>query len=723
MDKKLFVLILLCFSLSLTFALKPSYETVEFSSDYYPLMEKGITYTEQLNIDTSISRFSNFELTLWGDWKSGVVSVFINGFSCSPNGWTTPTAEGYKIRFDCTNAVNNVSNKKNLILTYRSTKDAENVYGTIKATYLTKGESEIEVHGTEYTYGQIAKVWLQLLNSTGDDVTTGVCYTDIYTPAGGEYIENALMTNMVHDGIYYYDLPVPIGAGVYPVIAKCYYDSTSSNVFASSYSIYEGRYIGGSIASTKVDDGAFLEVRTDNNVRTTYQLDMNFTFSQFYGNCSSVSEDLLSSISITWKGKWETTNINHDIEVYFWNYTSGEYVLLPNIIGGGLGGTLFSVSNSLATNNITKALGVTSTNPLIVRVNDTLNAEGEKKFKTYYLYASCEQLTNPEWQEVKGSSELHVTADHPWQIEITSGEIKNDTFPNFFYYNFTIESGVGIDSDDVYTHINMPTPFNCHHVNKLYIEGVEYNFTKSNADNDPLSKGCKVNWYMDMDVGQNYEATIVADNWFKEIEVTWLTEMELQHDIIGIACENYQEANSLPDYVLPRPNSSNPFLNRTDNFYDVCYAYLDVYYHYNQSYFYEYYTPQGIFTADDMLYLDNLYMHMIEGRDELDLIAQTILNGLTTGGMYSVAVLNDPYPPANPFYTLYWANISTTYLTFAQVFGLTSGAINVSIDTSEITQNVWEYETRNLTYVNGTEIANDVWNETQPKYIYGTIIP
>jgi hypothetical protein len=96
------------------------------------------------------------------------------------------------------------------------------------------------VHGTEYVAGQMVKVWLQLLNDSGNNVDNGVCYTNIYAPDNDIYLSEASMIPMYYDGVYYYDLFAPLIEGVYPVTAKCYYGSYISEFFPRSFNMSTG---------------------------------------------------------------------------------------------------------------------------------------------------------------------------------------------------------------------------------------------------------------------------------------------------------------------------------------------------------------------------------------------------------------------------------------------------------------------------------------------------
>lgn len=303
-------------------------------------------------------------------------------------------------------------------------------------TYINNPKGEVEVHGTEYFagIGQIGKVWLQLINSTGDSVQNGICYTDIYTPDGNVLIDSATMTNQMENGIYYYDLTIEAGyLGVYPAIAECYYESMQEKVVASSYVVDWGKTDAGILSDTYILDGTYLKLKTSKDGGTANnRINATFTFDDYYSSCGAVSEELMNGITWYWAGEWNTGSTLHDIWIYTFNYTSNSWITLPNEIGGGNGGTDFVVTNSISTNNITTALGISATNDMLLRFVDTDFNEGGKDFKNDYIYISCDQLSNPEWQEIKGSSELHVTPNI-WTDEYSL----NRTLSNF---NFTVNT-------------------------------------------------------------------------------------------------------------------------------------------------------------------------------------------------------------------------------------------------------------------------------------------
>ena len=139
--------------------------------------------------------------------------------------------------FDCSNIITKAGNYSVTLTASRATGA---ITGWLDLTYTNKPAGNLFLHGTEYQIGQTAKAWLQLLDTNLEYVNAGVCFLDIYTPDQQEYVEQALMLNMGHDGIYYYDLQVPPIEGVYPMIARCYYEATEVKYYATSINVTTG---------------------------------------------------------------------------------------------------------------------------------------------------------------------------------------------------------------------------------------------------------------------------------------------------------------------------------------------------------------------------------------------------------------------------------------------------------------------------------------------------
>ena len=199
-----------------------------------------------------------------------VFTLKVNGQSCNTPTYTISTtysgsSQG-KITFDCSNRITQAGN---YTVTIQATKNTGAINGWLDLTYNNNIRADMTIHGTEYNNQQIAKTWLQLIDQDGSYVTSGICFVDIYTPDNQQYLEGAVMTSMNHDGIYYYDLPTPQIEGVYPVIARCYYDSLETRFNATSIVVTTGNGNNELIASDNFETGTFTGGTGWNGVWTT----------------------------------------------------------------------------------------------------------------------------------------------------------------------------------------------------------------------------------------------------------------------------------------------------------------------------------------------------------------------------------------------------------------------------------------------------------------------
>jgi hypothetical protein len=349
--------------------------------------------------------------------------------------------------FDCSNIITKAGTYN---ISLWSNKAGGATTAWLDLVYSSNPAGAVTIHGTEYSNDHTAKVWLQLLDADGEYVIDGVCYADIYTPDGEELIEQSLMLNMEHDGIYYLDYALTdLIEGVYPAIARCYYEAIQTYNYALNTFVINGTLNAGTVANTYAIDTVVLrfkekDVKVPAPERDRISVGLNFT----NGSICNVTEELLTGISIRTVAKFDSA-VNDDITLSVWNYTSSSWVNLPNKI---LEGAAFrDVSNSFSTNNLTK-LGLVngSGSNLVLRYTDTelADAGGESNLDIDYATVSCEQLANPEWQEVKGSSEIHITipeGTEQYIEESLCGELTIDGFEsacaefinNLSYWNRT----------------------------------------------------------------------------------------------------------------------------------------------------------------------------------------------------------------------------------------------------------------------------------------------
>lgn len=629
---------------------------------------------------------------------------------------TTYASSGQsRITFDCGNVI---THKGTYTITLRPTQaNTGAVSGWADITYTNNPAGRIQMHGTEYTIGQQAKLWIQLLDSEGMDVSDGVCYIDIYTPLGGQYIEGATMTNMEHDGIYYYDLPVPTLQGVYPAISECYYVATQNKRNMTTYSIRSGVLTSGVINYTTSINSVYLVFTTNKNGGLTVNNRLNVTFnttsSQFFNNCS-VSELLLTGLTVGWTGIWNTGTSNHDFTFSVYNYTSSRWVDLPNKILGGSGGTILTVSNSLSANNFTKLLGITSTNPLQIKVADNDVNEGAKALSTDYLYASCDQLSSPGWQTVKGSSEMHVTAINPYGADVISyHNYPTITYNNYsltyytgvFVNNFTIESFVANNETDPIEYQGFHA-LPCNSIQKLF----EINPNGSLTDTPFTTKAqtdeghCSINWNQYLTPGINHDFTAVARNtWESEIR-SINTGVGAIFPVIDAGCKLWRVTKGHPDYITPKNQTNENY----EYFYRACENFYDDYYWFNQTYVTtrDYRTSGAITDEASYLQYESDYFSLQFASNKLLDMTYLLLNNLQVTAGYSQLILQNPLGNlTNLTDNKVWANYSTTQLNWYLMKNLNTSLLNF---TNNQTYNPINYSAINLT-INNTAIASEVW--------------
>lgn len=415
MKKKYLFLLTFLLIIPFSFAVQPTqqYNKILLSPFYVNSMTQNVNYNYNVSVivPDGISSVKTAILTLdaWIN-PTRTFNAWMNNVQCNTKNYTISTTYASAgrgvVTFDCTNAI--IPNKINSVSFVVTGGNIGSSTAWLDLTYMNNPRGEVHVHGTEYQVGDDAKVWLQLINNSGGYVTDGVCYVDIYTPDNQEYIENSQMSNMLHDGIYYFDLTAPSVLGVYPVIAKCYYEVTSSMFFPNgNYSMTTGTAVEVSpVSKIQFIDGLkwrFKEANLGGVRRLNFTLDVSPA-----NNCTFISEDLLSAIEIHSYAKFDSA-VNDNIKFEIYNWTSGTWILLPN---QHLEGNVWrTTSNTIELNNITSAgLYNSSIGGFRLRMTDSPVADGaDDDFDIDQLFVGCNQLSNPVWQEVRGSSELHVS--------------------------------------------------------------------------------------------------------------------------------------------------------------------------------------------------------------------------------------------------------------------------------------------------------------------------
>ena len=426
MKKVILLFLVAIFLISFVNAQSTQYSKLFFSPFYRSSMSQNINYSYTLNIERPVNTLINVQSAIisFDVYISPTVTfnLWVNNKSCNNPSYTISTtyasAGQSRITFDCSNIIKHAGIYE--VILKPTLQNTGAITGWADISYSSIPQGDMTIHGTEYTNKQNVKTWLQLLDANGTAITGGVCYVDVYNPDNTDYVERATMTNMNHDGIFYKDFSVGSfkKEGVYPVLALCYYQSGQTSNFAGSYFIQIGVYTSGSVADTQVVDGTILRL-TEVAVNRNITAGLNFTTGNI---CVNISEELLTGITFRTVTKFDSV-VNDDITLSIWNYTSSSWIDLPNKV---LEGNVFrDVSNSIALTNITKAGFVNASGSnLRIRYKDASLTDGAiSNLDIDYADIMCDSLSSPVWQEVKGSSEIHIspTTDNTFYVETLCG--------------------------------------------------------------------------------------------------------------------------------------------------------------------------------------------------------------------------------------------------------------------------------------------------------------
>lgn len=412
------------------------YNKIYLNPFYRASMSANTNYTYDLEVkpQDKVSNVQNAMVNFQVYISPSVVySLWVNDKVCNNPTFTISTTYASAglgmISFDCSNVINKDGNYK---ITLRSNKNSGSSYGWLDLTYSSDLKGELKVHGTEYTIGQQAKTWLQLKDINGTAISNGICYVDIYNYNNSILLEQATMNNLNHDGIYYYDYDTSLlNEGVYPVIARCYYVAIETPNFATSITIINGTLDSGSITNTYIEDGSYL---TTSETSAGGGNPRRYASEMYFGNKTcDINELLMNGITIKWVGRWNSNVANDVIKISVYNYTSDSWLDLPNIITGSGTGVKI-VSNSLITNNLTKSGLTNSTQSrLILKFNDTsLSDTSSTGFDYDYVSVLCDTYSSPIWQQVSGSSEMHI--NNPLSCSNNITYINNVTYYNNSYF-------------------------------------------------------------------------------------------------------------------------------------------------------------------------------------------------------------------------------------------------------------------------------------------------
>lgn len=568
------------------------YNQIYLSPYYVASIASGTNQQFNLNVTPpdGITRVLNAVLNFHSYILPTVTyTLTVNNKTCNTPTYTVSTTQASAgmadVSFDCSNIINKSGNY-NIILT--ANKNTGATTATLDLTYMNNAKASVQVHGTEYVAGDPAKVWLQLLNSTKQAITNAVCYVDIYTPSGEEYVERAEMQNMQHDGIYYYDLIAPSIQGVYPTIATCYYEAISTSYSATNYEIQTGVYSAGTLTDTNIQDGNFLRIKEQNTRIRNISVILNYTN---LDNCTTIPESLFTRIVLDQHIKFDSV-LNDHITINIYNFTNNQWIPLPN---KHLTSSAFTTtSNTIFINNLTKSgLYNKTRGGLILKLNDTqLTDATATNLDIDYTAVKCEQLGNSGFEQVKGSSEIHVgsgTNGLLFGVNTLCNLYDLSSSCGVFFQNTTIlpdQQGLIMENITIYNNANIGntehliyetgSTIDCSAI--ISITGIHTNYTLDKTTTATYSSGngidnCKITIPVELTVGEpEFQIQIIMDNYAK-----W--EIQRTNDLLGVINTTLNNFCSAYNYTYEVP-IINP-LNTSDSLFVYCNRILDDIYSYD----------------------------------------------------------------------------------------------------------------------------------------------
>lgn len=656
------ILMFILFSLSFASAVQPTQQSNKiFLNPFYRgglIANTANDYSVVINPPDGVNSISSALVSFDVYYSPSVnFTILVNGQKCNTPSYyistTYATASQGRITFDCSNVI---TSAKIFNISIKTSKDTGAINGWLDLTYTNKPVGALALHGTEYTSGRdlISKVWLQVLSSNNTPITNAVCYLDVYTPNQASYITSALMTNTNVSGIFYYDFPVPVIPGVYSSVAVCYYLASPGQTsnYVESYSVIIGSWDSGTIENTYTTDGNFMRFKetTVNPVRNI-SIELNITNGTL---CKNIAPELLSGVSFLLTGRFDSVP-NDVITMQVWNYSSSGWLNLSNVLTEGAG--FKSVSNSFVFNNITQAGLVTASGSTIrTRFIDTKLADtATSNLDIDKWVMTCDTFTSPEWQQVKGSSEVHVTSiiEKQFYAETLCGSNENnlDTSAcsmfenNLSYWNKTwgylYDSIVFINSyqsdTDSYYVYETSKGQDCTALINITYTPLNGNTTDFSS-NVTLSLGTKDNCLIHIPVifnssDREFDVVITQDNYMK-----W--EVQRDKDYV----QSYQ-LSFVPFCNQIAVDNNNPFtipidalggsvdistLYANNSIYLGCYRSLD------DLYWFNYYYAESLninLTGEYESYLTEIRYYFPEIKDNGQIISQ-----ITTSNVLSVVM-------------------------------------------------------------------------------------
>jgi len=255
---------------------------------------------------------------------------------------------------------------------------------------------KINIFGTEYSPGQSARTFLQLLDS-GSPVNNALCLIDFYKPDNSVWFDDVAMMYLNNsDGLYYFDFIAPNQDGIYMMTVRCFYVVDRTYDYADDGNVVYGTVVQGDYTDTWKDDNEYHSVNEK-------QVSGGYRFEIIYDFYNLTIPQNYTGMTVYWIGRWRDSGESVLVEI--WNWCNSSWVELPNEITTN---TPF-VSNFLDSSWDVNCLVTNGTVKIMFRDSDWNEKVDMETFSTDFLDVQMSYLTFGSMETIRGGGEVHVS--------------------------------------------------------------------------------------------------------------------------------------------------------------------------------------------------------------------------------------------------------------------------------------------------------------------------
>ena len=378
-------------------------KTVTVFGGFLSSVTGGVIYSKHFDFNSpdgfSKAYYVKARIILDTLYADTTIYMTLNGTYCNPRSYNIPNAESrYLIEFSCTDAFKGEGTYE---VKFYSTKDVKNLYAEWEITYLNNPEVEIKhvykrvkarmiVKGTDYVFGETAKVFLQLLKDE-QPVNKAICLMDLYDPNNTRILDDVVMPYLNgSDGLYYYEYKIPPVQGVYMLSVKCLYLVNYTMDYADAFNLLHGDLIEGTYEDTWNEDRIYHTIQ-----------EVSPDYMDFYYEFENVTlPDNATQMVVMWKGEW--TDHDETVYMYLWNWNTSTWDLMPNRIAWYTN----MISNTIENESISCYLHPNGT--VRVRFTDSDVTSDKGYLRTDLLEVQLHYAIYGSIEMMRGGGEVHI---------------------------------------------------------------------------------------------------------------------------------------------------------------------------------------------------------------------------------------------------------------------------------------------------------------------------